>query len=220
VSRSVRSLISKSGKDDKDKDGADDMKSVRSRDNVKITRHAHRARADTNDSQDILRDQTSLEQEVVNLKLLIANARTEEEEERHHARRVANVNDRLRNLYEEQKNRSKQAKEDVDRLEKELERMRKLKAKVAPQIQQNRIKAWHNRRRLSNDGDGSRGPTPTRTRRAGARRSYASGASVSSWSVGNSIGESLVSVHSLFERVERGLAGLEQETVETSESGY
>ena len=214
--------MSKSSKHDKDKDGADDSKSVHSRNNIKITRHAHRARADADNSQDVLRDQTDLEQEVVSLKLLIANARTEEEEERHHARRVANVNDRLRNLYEEQKNRAKQAKEDVDRLEKELERMRRLKAKVAPQVKQHRIKAWHNRRRPSHDGGGSRDPTPTRTRRSGGQRSFASGASVSSWSIGNSISESFVSVHSLFERVERGLvAGLEQETVVTSEtSGY
>jgi len=220
VSRSVRSLISKSGKHDKDKDAADDNKSVRSKDNVKITRHAsrHRSRADTNDSQDILRDQTDLEQEVIKLKLLIANARTEEEEERHHARRVANVNDRLRSLHEEQKSRAKRAKDDVHRLVTELERMRKLKARVAPQVQQDRIKAWQNRRRPSADGGGGRGNlTPTRfsRRQSGARRSEASGASVSSFSVGNSIGDSLVSVHSLFERVERGLAGLEQETVVT-----
>ena len=202
-------MFSMSSKRSKDNE---DVKSARSRDNVKITRHSSRptrssrARADRNDSQDVLQDQTGLEHDVVSLKLRIANARTEEEEERQHARRVANVNDRLRSLYEEQKKRAKGAREDVDRLNKELERMRKLKAQVAPQIQQDRIKAWYDRRRASNDGSGSFGPTPTRDGRRSNRRG-STGASVSSWSA--------VSVHSLFERVERSLAGLEQETVAT-----
>ena len=139
--------------------------------------------------------QIDLEDEVVRLKLLIADARTEEEEERHHACRIANVNDRLRNLYEDQKSRAKQAKEDVHRLDNELERVCKLKAEVALQVQQNRTKMWPNRRRPSTDGgDGGGQGNPLAT-------------SLSSWSVGNSLSDSFASLHSLV------LAGLEQELV-------
>ena len=226
--RSSRSLRSKGNGKKRDDDAPHKLsQSNRSKNDVKISRHERygsgtRERLDSKelfpaffsdgDKKASPNNGSSLEKEIVRLKLEIAEARAGEEKERRRAREAAGVNDRLRAKYQQQKDLAQEAKQGVGRLNKELERLRRLKAKVAPQIQESRIKAW-NRRRTSTASRPTATPGSRQHSDGSARQSYGSGASVasmSSWS----LGESLHSVRRVFERAEQAIADLEEETLD------